>query len=169
MSQWRRGKSQRRTLPGWSASIVAGAVAGMVAGLASVGAEILTHSQLPPRIPTFWSAFVAGILGGIVYALLGRSTRRPAAWLWVVALTVATIDTLLITNLPLPAGEGLRLGIPIYGLDVPVRQFLALAGIGHLGDFRLPAWSLGAYAIVHYINAVAVSLLVPWWAGPRNR
>ena len=158
-----------RAVPGWGASIIAGAGAGVVAALASVGAEIVMHAQAPPRVATLWSAFVAGILGGILYGWLGRVVRRPAAALWVITLVVATIDSLLIATLPGASGPNPLRGIPIVGLIAPLRQLLALAGIGHLGTRHFPASSLLPVTTTHYVTAVAVSLLVPWWANPRGQ
>lgn len=156
-----------RALPNWGASVLAGVGAGAVAGVACVGAEIALHAQLPPRVPTLWSAFVAGILGGLLYGWLARVVRRPAAALWAIALAVATIDSLLIAALPPASGRGPSLGLPIVGLVAPLRQLLALVGIGHFATRRFPASSLLAFTATHYITAVAVSLLVPWWARPK--
>jgi hypothetical protein len=157
-----------RPAPGWGASIIAGAGAGVAAALASVGAEIVMHAQAPPRVATLWSAFVAGILGGILYGWLGRVVRRPVAALWVITLVIATIDSLLIATLPGASGPNRLLGIPIVGLIAPLRQLLALVGIGHLGTRHFPASSLLAVTTTHYVTAVAVSLLVPRWAKPRD-
>jgi hypothetical protein len=126
------------------------------------------HASLPPRVPTIWSAFVAGILGGILYSWLGRIVRRPTAALWAITLVVATIDSLLIAILPGPSGRDPSIGIPIVGLTTPLRQLLALVGIGHLGTRHFPAQYLLAFTITHYITAASVSLLVPWWAEPRR-
>ena len=164
----RAGSATGRAAPGWVACILAGAGAGVVAALASVGAEIVLQARLPPQIPTLWSAFVAGILGGILYGVLGRVVRRPVAALWVIALAVATIDSLLIAALPFASGPGPSMVIPIVGLVVPLRQLLALVGIGHLGTRYFPGQYLAADATTHYITAVAVSVLVPWWAKPRG-
>src|ERR1700693_1063021 len=115
-----------RAVPGWGASIIAGAGAGMGAALGSVGAEIVMHAQSPPRGATLWSAFVAGILGGTLYGWLGRVVRRPGAALWVITLVLATIDSLLIATLPGASGSNRLAGIPIVGLLAPLRQLLAL-------------------------------------------
>ncbi len=168
MVGWRGRNSRAHAAPAWRAALTAGGAAGAVAAVAGLGLEAVTHSQLPPRIPTMWSAWGAGILGGILYGVLVRVTRRPVAWLWALTLGIATIDTLLVTTLPLPAEEGPRFEFPIIGLTVPFRQLLALVGIGHFSTFHLPGWSFAMYTIVHYITAVAVALLVPWWAGPRR-
>src|SRR5262245_41894802 len=48
------------TGPSWGASVRAGIGAGAVAAMACLGAEVALHSALPPRVPTLWSAFVAG-------------------------------------------------------------------------------------------------------------
>lgn len=66
--------SQVQPVPGWAASVLAGAGAGVVAALASVAAEIMMRAQLPPRVATLWSAFV---VAGILYGWLGRTVRRP--------------------------------------------------------------------------------------------
>lgn len=111
---------------------------------------------------------MAGVLGGLLYAWLSRTAARPALALWIISLALATIDSLLIATLPLPAGSSAPLGIPIVGLVVPVKQVLALIGIAHFGTRRFPAPSLPADAAVHYVTAVVVSLLVPWWAGRKR-
>ena len=112
-----------------------------------------------------WSAFVAGILGGLLYAWLHRFTRRPVLALWIITLGIATIDSLLIAALPFPAGPGPRIRVPIVGLIVPLRQLAALVGIGRFGEHHFPRASLPAVTVVHYVTAAAVSLIVPWWAG----
>lgn len=89
--------------------------------------------------------------------------------LWVITLAIATIDSLLIATLPYALGPNPSIGIPVVGLIVPVRQLLALVGIGHFGTRHFPAQYLLAAAMTHYITAVAVSLLVPWWAKPKNQ
>ncbi len=155
--------------PSWGACVLAGAGAGVVAAMACAGAEVALRAQLPPRVPTLWSAFVAGILGGLLYGLLARMVRRPVVAFWVIALVVATIDSLLIAALPAASGRGPSIGVPIVGLVAPLRQLLALVGIGHLGTRRFPASSLLAFTATHYITAAVVSLLVPWWARPKAR
>ena len=154
--------------PGWATSLAAGAVAGVVAALVSVVVEIATFSPVPPREATLWSAFVAGILGGLLYGVLCRTVRRPVPVLWVVTLAVATIDSLLIVMLPGASGRSPNLGIPLSGLTAPVRQMLALVGVGHLGTRRFPQTYLPVVTAIHCIVAVAVALLVPWWAKPRE-
>lgn len=62
----------------------------------SVVLEIATFALVPPRVATLWSAFVAGILGGLLYGGLCRMARRPVVALWAITLVIATIDSLLI-------------------------------------------------------------------------
>jgi hypothetical protein len=163
------GQSKPRAVPGWGRCLLAGAGAGLVGALASVAVEVAMHAPLPPRLPTLWSAFVAGVLGGLLYGVLTRAVRRPVAALWGLALALATIDSLLTATLPFAAGPNPSLGIPIVGLVVPLRQVLALAGIGHLGTRSFPKAWLAADTMTHYATAVAASILVPWWARPRGR
>jgi hypothetical protein len=160
--------SQRGVVPGWTTSLAAGAMAGVVAALLSVVVEIVALSPVPPRAATVWSAFVAGILGGLMYGALCRTVRRPVVALWVVTLALATIDSLLIAVRPGASGRSPNLGIPLSGLVTPVRQLLALVGVGHLGTRRFPQAYLPVATVIHYIAAVAVALLVPWWAKPRQ-
>jgi hypothetical protein len=162
------GASKRAAAPGWVTSLAAGAMAGVVAALLSVVVEIVTLSPVPPPVATVWSAFVAGILGGLLYGALCRTVRRPVVALWGVTLALATIDSLLIAMLPGASGRNPNLGIPLSGLVTPVRQVLALVGVGHLGTRRFPQAYLPVATIIHYIAAVAVALLVPWWAKPRE-
>jgi hypothetical protein len=143
-------------------------MAGIVAALLSVGLEIATLSPVPPHVATFWSAFVAGILGGLLYGVLCRTVRHPVVALWVITLVLATIDSLLIAMLPGAAGRSPNLGISLSGLTTPLRQILALVGIGHFGTRRYPQAYLIVVTVIHYITAVAVAVLVPWWAKPRQ-
>jgi hypothetical protein len=152
---------------GWGAGLVAGAGAGIVAALAALGTRLVMRSSLPPAGASAWSAFVAGVLGGLLYAWLSRAVARPALALWILSLALATIDSLLIATLPLPTGSSVPFGIPIVGLVVPVKQVLALAGIAHFGTRYFPASALPADTAVHYVTAAVVSLLVPRWAGRR--
>src|SRR5579884_1851640 len=92
--------------PGWGMSMRAGA--GIVAAAAAVGLEALVGARLPPRASTAWSSFVAGLAGGALYAVLARTGRRPVPTLWGISLAIATIDSLLIAGLPMPAGRGPR-------------------------------------------------------------
>jgi hypothetical protein len=154
---------------GWGAGVLAGAGAGIAAALACVAVELVLRARVPPTNPTAWSAFVAGVLGGIVYAGLSRVVSRPALALWIVSLAVATVDSIFIIALPLPAGPNPKIGIPIVGLMVPLRQAAALLGMGHLGDRHFPAEYLVNVTAIHYVTAVAVSLLVPWWAGRKTQ
>jgi hypothetical protein len=169
MAPWTGETSQIGAGPGWGISVLAGAGAGVAAAFAAVGIEAAMHSPLPPRTATLWSAFVAGVLGGIVYAWLGRMSRRPATWLWAISLTIATIDSLLIADVPLPSGRGPSVGIPIAGLLVPLRQLLTFLGIGHLGIRYFPKQYLSVSILTHYVTAVAVSALVPLWVRGRRR
>ena len=118
---------------------------------------------------TAWSAFVAGVLGGLLYAWLSRITSRPALTLWIVTLALATIDSILIITQPFPAGAGPLFGIPIWGLIVPLKQAEALLGIGHFTNEHFPARYLVSDTLLHYATAVAVSIVVPWWAGRKIR
>jgi hypothetical protein len=154
---------------GWGSGLLAGIGAGIVAALACLATAALLQAKFPPSDAIAWSAFVAGVLGGLLYAWLSRLTSRPAVALWVVTLVLATIDSLLIITQPFPAGPGPRMGIPIYGLTVPLRQIAVLAGIGRSSTRHFPANYLVADTLWHYVTAVAVSVLVPWWAGRKIR
>jgi len=85
-----------------------------------------------------------------------------------VSLGIATLDNLLIALLPLPGGHDPTLGIPIDGLVIPLRQMAALTGFGHFATGYFPAAKLPVDIIMHYVPAVAVAALVPWWAGFRG-
>src|ERR1700730_14473423 len=152
---------------GWGAGVLAGAGAGIAAALACV-VLVLVLREAPPPNYTAWSAFVAGVLGGIVYAGMSRMVNRPALALWIISLTLATVDSLMIIALPLPEGPNPKIGIPIAGLIVPLRQAAALVGMGHFSDRHFPASFLVNVTAIHYATAVAVSLLVPWWAGRKT-
>jgi len=153
---------------GWGPGLLAGFGAGIIAALACVVAHWALHEPAPPSGPTAWSALVAGILGGLLYAWLGRVTRHPAGALWIVTLALATIDSLLIAFVPMPSGPGPRLGVPIVGLIVPLRQLAAFIGIGHLGTRHFAAGSLPNDILSHYVTALAVSIFVPRWTRQRS-
>ncbi len=155
-------------VPGWGISLIAGIGAGIIAALVTVGLEFATGARLPPHTPTAWSAFVAGVLGGLLYGWLGRITRRPVLALWIITLVLATIDSLLIITQPFAEGATSPFGLPIIGLMVPLRQAAALVGLGHFTQRHFPRESLPIDTVVHYATAVVVSLLVPWWAKPRG-
>ena len=147
-------------VPGWGMSIIAGIGAGIVAALVTLGLEFVTGAKLPPHVPTAWSAFAGGVLGGLLYAWLSRLVDRSTTWLWVITLVLATIDSAFIIFLPLPAGPS-PVALPIVGLIVPLRQLAALVGIGHLGDRHFPSMYLAADTLLHYATAVAASLVAP--------
>jgi hypothetical protein len=148
--------------------LAAGIGAGMVAALGSVGLQLATGVRIAPLPEIAWSAFVAGIAGGLLYWVLARVVRRPVLALWGVSLGIATLDNLLIALLPLPGGHEPHFGIPIDGLVVPLRQMAALAGFGHFGAGYFPVAKLPADVVMHYVPAVAVAALVPWLAGLRG-
>ena len=148
---------------------MAGVGAGIVAAVACLAVNAVFRTRIPPADATAWSAFVAGVLGGLLYAWLSRITSRPALTLWIVTLVLATIDSILIITQPFPVGAGPLFGIPIWGLMVPLEQAAALVGIGHFTDQRYPAKYLVSTTLLHYVTAVAVSILVPWSAGRKTR
>lgn len=155
-------------VPGWGISIIAGIGAGLVAAVVSLALEFATGARLPPHVATAWSTFVAGVLGGLLYGVLTRITSRPVLALWIITLVLATIDSLLIITQPFAEGSMTLAGLPIVGLVVPLRQAGALVGIGHFTTRHFPREFLVVDTLIHYVTAVAVSLLVPWWAKPRR-
>ena len=148
---------------------MAGVVAGIIAAVACLAVNAFFRATIPPADAVAWSAFIAGVLGGLLYAWLTRITSRPAFTLWVVTLVLATIDSILIITQPFPAGAGPLFGIPIWGLIVPLKQAEALLGIGHFPNEHFPARYLVSDTLLHYATAVAVSIVVPWWAGRKIR
>jgi hypothetical protein len=149
-------------------ALVAGSGAGVVGALSSVGAQLALNVRFPLLTDTALSAFFAGLAGGLLYAVLVGVVRRPVSVLWILSLGVATVDSLLIALLPLPAGPGLQVGIPIDGFIIPIEQLAALLGVGHLGATHFPATYLPADTVLHYIPALAVAVLVPRWARHRS-
>jgi hypothetical protein len=148
--------------------LAAGIGAGVVAAVGSVGVQLAAGVRIAPLPEIAWSAFVAGLAGGLLYWVLAHVVRRPIPALWGVSLGIATLDNVLIALLPLPGGHEPHLGIPIDGLVIPLRQMGALAGLGHFGARFFPAAKLPADIIMHYVPAVAVAMLVPWWVGFRG-
>jgi hypothetical protein len=159
--------AQQRLSPARSAlspALRAGLVAGGVGALSSVGAELVLGVRFPLLSDTAMSAFLAGLGGGLLYAVLVVITRRPISALWWLTLGIATVDSLLIALLPLPAGPGLGAGTPFDGLVIPIEQMGALLGLGHFGTTHFPTAYLPADAVLHFIPALAVAGLVPRWA-----
>jgi hypothetical protein len=146
----------------------AGIGAGIVSALGCVGVQLITGVHVAPLPELAWSAFVAGMAGGLLYWVLARVVRRPILALWGMSLGIATLDNLLIAFLPLPGGHEPHLGIPIDGLVIPLRQLAALVGVGHFGARYFPVAKLPVDLIMHYVPAVAVAALVPWLAGLRG-
>ncbi|TMJ15424.1 MAG: hypothetical protein E6H02_01950 [Bacillati bacterium ANGP1] len=151
---------------GWGRGLLAGIGAGLVAGVACVLLARVTHTRIPPVQPSFDSAFVGGILGGLAFAVWSRVVGRPVMALWVTTLVLATAVSVMIATLPFPAAR-VQLPIPIPGLLVPFQQLGALIGLGRFGTARFPAQFLPVTIGMHYVTAVAVSLLVPRWSGRR--
>ena len=151
---------------GWGMALLAGVGAGIIAAAACLLVLLILHAEIPPRRASALSAFAAGVLGGLLYALWSRVTRRPGAALWTTTLVLATAISVLVAMLPFPQGSS-RFPIPIAGLLVPFRQVLALVGLGQFSDRRFPAQFLHVAITQHYVTAVAVSFLVPWWARRR--
>ena len=147
---------------GWGAGLLAGIGAGIVAALACVMTQVLMRADIPPYVQTAGSAFAAGVLGGLGYAWLSRLFSRPALALWVISLALATLDSIFVARLPFASGPNPPRWIPIVGLVAPLKQLAALVGIGHFGERRFPAAYLPADTMIHYVAAIAVSLLVPW-------
>jgi hypothetical protein len=148
--------------------LAAGIGAGIVAALGSVAIQLVTGVHIASPLEIGWSAFIAGVAGGLLYWALAGVVRRPIPALWGVSLGIATLDNVLIALLPLPGGHEPHLGIPIDGLLIPLRQMAALAGFGVFGARYFPAGKLPVDFIMHYVPAVAVAALVPWWAGVRG-
>src|SRR5690242_6723873 len=123
---------------GWGAAVLAGAGAGRAAALACVAVEVVFRARVPPPTYAAWSAFAAGVMGGIVYAGMSQLVSRPARALLGISLVLATIDSLMIITLPFPAGPNPKIGIPIVGLIVPIRQAAALVGMGRLSNRHYP-------------------------------
>jgi hypothetical protein len=147
-----------------SMAVVAGLGAGLAGAAASVIAEAALGVPFPLPADTAVSSFVAGMGGGLLYAALVGNVRRPVPWLWILTLGIATVDSLLIALLPLPAGPGLQ-GPPLDGLIIPIEQIGALLGIWRFGPTHFPAAYLPADALLHYLPAIIVAILVPRWAG----
>lgn len=153
---------------GLSPALLAGLLAGGVGALTSVGAELVLGVRFPLLSDTASSAFLAGLGGGLLYAVLVAIARWPIAVLWMLTLGIATLDSLLIALLPLPAGPGLGAGTPFDGLVIPIEQIGALLGVGHFGTTHFPVTYLPADTLLHYIPALAVAVLVPRWARPTT-
>lgn len=147
-----------------SMAVVAGLGAGLAGAAAAVAAELALSVRFPLPADTALSAFFAGVAGGLLYAALVGNVRRPVSILWILSLGFATVDSLLIALLPLPAGPGLQGGLPIDGLIIPIEQIGALLGVWHFGPTHFPATYLPADVLLHYLPAIAVAVLVPRWA-----
>jgi hypothetical protein len=157
---------ERRPGVGAGQGVLAGVGAGVVAAAGVLVTSALLHARIPPPVPAAGSAFVAGILGGLVYAFWSRSSARPAAALWITALFFATVISLLVALLPAPVGGAGRLSFAA-GLVVPLKQLLGLVGLYRFGPRGFPGPFVRVVVLQHYVTAVLVSLLVPRWARAR--
>jgi hypothetical protein len=146
---------------GWGTGLLAGAVAGILAAVASAIIRAVFHATLPPLIPTIGSAFVAGLVGGLLYAGLTRFLDCPVGALWILVLLLATVDSILVAILPVAAGRTPPFLFPLAGLIFPIRQLTALTGLGQFGTGRFPAQFLFANTVIHYVTAVSVAFVVP--------
>ena len=146
---------------GWGTGLLAGAVTGLVAAVASAIVRVVFHAELPPFIPTIGSAFVAALLGGLLYVGLTRFLDHPVRALWILVLLLATVDSVLIAILPGAAGPTPRFLFPLAGLMAPIRQVAVLIGLGQFGARRFPAQYLVANTTIHYVTAAFVAFVVP--------
>ena len=155
------GPTRNGARVGWGTGLLAGAVAGLVAAVTSAIIRAVFHATLPPLIPTLGSAFVAGLVGGLLYAGLTRFLDYPVRALWILVLLLATVDSVLVANFPAAAGPTPRYLFPVAGLMFPIRQLAALIGLGQFGTGRFPVQFLFANTVIHYVTAATVALWVP--------
>jgi hypothetical protein len=142
-------------------ALAGGIGAGAAAGIINILVLVLSHSNLPPVTATGGSCLVAGALGGLAYALWSRVTPYPAAALWVTALVIAAIDTIVLFTLPFPTAAR-HVHMPaLAGLVTPALQILAVFGAGGFSRMHMPASLHNIYIAVHFVTAIVVSLLVP--------
>src|SRR5437879_8155906 len=98
--------------------LAAGIGAGAVAAVGSIGIQLATGVHIASLPEVAWSAFVAGIAGGLLYWGLADVVRRPIPALWGVGLGVAEIDDVLICVRRLQRGNGVAIGDVSNGLIV---------------------------------------------------
>jgi hypothetical protein len=115
----------------------------------------------PSTYPDIGSAFVAGLVGGLLYAGLTRFLDYPVGALWILVLLLATVDSILVAVLPAAAGRTPPFLFPLAGLLFPIRQLTALIGLGQFGTGRFPAQFLFANTVIHYVTAASVAFAVP--------
>jgi hypothetical protein len=155
------GPTRNGAKVGWGTGLLAGAVAGILAAVASGIIRAVFHATLPPLIPTIGSAFVAGLVGGLLYAGLTRFLDYPVGALWILVLVLATVDSILVAVLPAAAGRTPPFLFPLAGLLFPIWQLTALIGLGQFGTGRFPAQFLFANTVIHYVTAASVAFVVP--------
>lgn len=159
---------QRRV--SFGAALLGGVVGGIVAALGVIGAVALLHSHVPTPAVAGGSTFVAGIVGGILYGIYGAGGRRPALWLWVSMLLLATLWSVLVARVHAPIGG---LNVPyVVGIMTPLKMIGGLLGLLKLGPRAFPAPLVRILIITHYVAAVLVSIVVPAVApahAPRRR
>ena len=74
MAQTLTRTMESREVVGWGAGLLAGVGAGIVAAVACLAVNAVFHARIPPADAVAWSAFVAGVLGGLLYAWLTDRT-----------------------------------------------------------------------------------------------
>ncbi len=149
----------------FGAALLAGIVAGIVAALGVIGAVALLHSRAPTPTIAGASTFVAGIVGGILYGIYGAGGRRPALWLWLSMLVLATGWSLLVSRVHAPVGGP---NVPyVVGILMPLKQIGGLLGLVKLGPRAFPPALVRVFIVTHYVAAVLISLIVPAVAPAR--
>lgn len=159
---------QRRV--SFGAALLGGIVAGIVAALGVIGAVALLHSRAPTPTVAGASTLVAGIVGGILYGIYGAGGRRPALWLWVSMLLLATLWSVLVARVHAPIGG---LNVPyVFGIVMPLKMIGGLLGLVKLGPRAFPAPLVRVFIVTHYVAAILISIVVPAVAparAPRRR
>jgi hypothetical protein len=150
----------------FGSALLGGIVGGIVAALGVIGAVALLGSRAPAPPVAGASALLAGIIGGILYGILGGA-RRPAVWLWVSMLALATLWSVVVATTHAPAGGP---NVPyIVGIVTPLRQIAGLLGLLKLGPRGFPSALVRVFIVTHYVAAILVSLVVPAVAPARAR
>ncbi|HYM90403.1 MAG TPA: hypothetical protein VEW91_02070 [bacterium] len=154
---------------GYARALLAGGAAGVVASVVCLGVRVVLPKPGPPPEAVAGSAFVAGVLGGLVFGWWDRVVRRPGLALWITSVALATLTSAFVAMLPAPATRISSLFYPVAGLVFYLEQAAALVGIGRFASFHVSGSYILADTVLHYVTAIAVSLLVPLWARPAPR
>lgn len=153
---------------GYGRAFLAGIAGGIVAAVACMAVRGILGAPFPPAQATMGSAFVAVVLGALLYAWASHVTNRPGLTLWVTSLALANLMNILVVTFPIPVSRLSPTVLPVAGLVFYLQQIGAVVGLGKFASMHASGPFVPTVIVLHYVTAVIASLLIPWWAPPQS-